>query len=281
MWKTRRMGTLLAAKTHRPWASIMKTVTVDVDRYPLLQVNVLAASKSWYIILSGPQFPDGFLRLVETDKTGHFSFDLKKMTALSGPQKMDVKIGVSQPGGTALEGVKVSFNKLAFLSRPSAAGQARSAPYAAPAQPGANDYYLFPSSRRDLDAWVESAKDGPQEVRFSVSKGLGIIRGELTPQNWGALRRPVTVDLDKYPLLKVHVLSSTRRWFLLVTHPGLPGGYLRLIETDKPGAYEFNLPKLTGLSKSQTFEFQMGVSDPSGVSVKGETMVFDRVYFTR
>ena len=91
----------------------------------------------------------------------------------------------------------------------------------------------------------------------------------------------MTVDLDARPTLKVNVLSCSKGWFLLVAHPRLSGGYVRLIETDKPGPYEFNIPKLTGLSGPQNFEVQIGVSDPGGVSIKGQNLVFETVRFKK
>src|SRR3989344_5355791 len=111
------IATLQSEKNGRPWGAVYQTAALNIDQYPILQIHVLSATKYWYLILSGPQFSGGYIRLTETKETGLFNFDIPKLTGLSGNQKFDVKIGVSDPTGEPLTDEKVTFDRFLFLSR--------------------------------------------------------------------------------------------------------------------------------------------------------------------
>lgn len=279
------VGTFEVKKSERPWVSVMKNADVDLERYPILSINVLAATKKWYLIVSGPQFPRGFVRLVETSETGQFNFDLRKLSNIPGKQKMYVKLGISHHTQGPLANERVSFDMLSFLAV-EPAGPRGGSPLPSDAKekirgPDDGTWPVFTASYEDMDQWKESYKDGPQEVRFSVKGGQGIVKGRLLQRSYGTLHRSVKADFDRYPFLEINVLSSSRNWFLLLAHPLLPQGIYRFIETDKPGRYRFNIPQLTGLTGEADVEIQIGVSDPGGCSIQGDTLVFDRLEFKK
>jgi hypothetical protein len=265
------------------WGSVYKTVSVDLDQHPLLEINVLSVSGSWYLILAGDQFPDGYIRLMESNETGRFSFDVPLLGEISGRQKFQVKVGVSNPGGGRLAGESVSFSKLAFQSRgasPADASPGRAA--RAPARPPrAEGLSLLDPAGADIDLWRESVGNAPPETRFSLKDGLGIVKGKNDKRNWGAAHRLVEVDLSAYPILEIGVLESSRQWYLILASPAISGGYVRLAEKTAPGAYNFDVPRLTGLTGIQEFDVQVGISYPEGNSIKGEWMVFDVLRFRK
>lgn len=278
LWSFEGLGILECQRSERSWGSLYRTVAVDLDRHPFLEINVLSASRRWYLILAGDQFPDGFLRLIETDGTGLFRFNVPEITRLKGLQKLDVKIGISDPAGAALANEKVFFDKFVFIATAAAPAPALASVFSgakkAPLSGGLN---LLDPSGKDLDLWQEFVKGGPHEVRFSVRNGLGIVKGKMNDRNWGAVHRDITADLSQFPVFEINVLDCSRSWYIIVESPGLNDGYYRLIDTQNIGLYEFDLPALTGLSGEQTFQIQIGVSYPESDSVKGEYVVFDRV----
>lgn len=280
----RGITTLEASDPERPWSAMYRPVSVNLDQHPILEIGVLSVSKQWYLILAGDQFDGGYTRLIESKDTGSFSFDIPKLTGLKGQQKFEVKIGVSDPEGTPLSGEKVVFDKLAFVARPDGASeQAAKVPAAKkrfkPRKDGS--FYVFDPSNENLDQWQEAAKDGPEEVRFDVHDGVAVVKGAIAERNWGAVHREVAVNLKRLPVLEIHVPACSKRWYLILANPRLPNGYVRLIETDKPGTYRFNIPKETGLEDIQVFDLQVGVSTPDSPSVKGEWMSFDTLRFCR
>ncbi len=284
---TRGIATLEVEKSEQPWAAIMKTVTVNLDRYPNLEVNVLASTKRWYLIVSGKQIKDGFVRLIESASPGHYIFDLQKLTQLSGTQKLEVKIGVSDPSASALAREELTFNMLAFLAPAptDALGEDTLLPTASigvlSQKQDESAYKIFTPNFDAIDLWLESYKGGPQEVRFNIENGLGIVKGEMSQRSWGAVHRDVKVDLSKYPALEITVLACSKSWFLLINNPALSEGTYRFIETDKPGVYRFNVAQLTGLSGEQDLEIQLGVSSPDSGSIKGSKLIFNRLEFKK
>jgi hypothetical protein len=267
------------------WCAMYRPIAVNLTQHPILQINVLSVSKQWYLILTGKQFEGGYLRLIESKDTGLFSFDLYKLANLSGPQKFEVKLGISDPEGKPLTKEKMIFDMLAFTARPDAGvsdGGAPSVKKAAKSK-AKNDgaFYIFDPSAENGDDWHENAKDGPEEVRFQVRDGVAVVKGAIAGRNWGAVHREVAVNLKRLSTLEVHVLGVSKRWYLILSHPKLPNGFVRLIETDQTGTFRFNIPKETGLEGIQVFDLQLGVSAPENPTVKGEWVSFDLLRFVK
>ena len=168
-WSHDGIATLEVLKTDRSWGALFKTVSVNLDRHPLLQINVLSATKKWYLIIGNPGIPNGYIRLIETDQTGSFTFDVSKVSNLTGRHKLDVKIGISGPDEENLINENVSFNKLIFTTRQQdhKRKSVSPSPQRNSNRQGTNDsqdtLILFHPDGTDIDLWEESLKDGPQE----------------------------------------------------------------------------------------------------------------------
>lgn len=281
LWSFEGVGTLRAKEANRSWGAVYRTMAVDLDQQPLLQINVLSAKGNWYLILAGEKIPKGYVRLTETGDTGLATFDVPALTGLKGSQTLVVKVGLSSQTGGPLKSEEVSFDKLLFTGRGEQTPAVRRLPAAArsplPAKaPG--DLDVFDPAGADVDAWQESAVDGPQEVRIQVKNGAALVKGRID-RNYGAASRRVTVDVDRHPFLDVRVLDCSKSWYVIVNSSRLPGGYARLVEMDKPGLFRLKLPKSADFSGLQTFDLLMGVSHPASSSIRGQWILFDMVRF--
>lgn len=289
LWSFEGVATIEAQQASRSWAAVYHPVSVDLSRQSVLQINVLSATKQWYLILVGPQFKKGFFRLIESKETGLFSFDIPKLTDLKDKQKFGIKIGVRDPSGKRVANERVSFDKLVFLGRESLqpAGEKKTPPQAfiqkekKAKSPSRDALAIFDPDHDNPDLWQESVKDGPLEVHYYEKEGMAIVKGEMDSQNYAAVHRQVTVDLDQFPWLAINVPSCSNQWYLILKNPSIPEGMTRFIESDKIGAFRFDVRERTGLSGMQTFDLQVGVSAPENWSVRGEWMAFDRLEFER
>ena len=282
------MTYLQTSKVERAWSSMYRTINIDLDQYPIFQVHVASVSKQWYLILAGVQFQGGYLKLIEANETGTFVFDLPLLSGLKGKQRIQLKLGVSDPGGQPLANESASLDQLIFVGRTTAddagdkydlvpelraAKRAKPKPYHGPV------HQILMPDKSDVDLLETSVKDGPLEVNFYQREGLGIVRGKLYDKNWGAVHRNVTVDLDRFPVLEINVLSSSKNWFLILASPSMKSKYARLAESKAPGNYQFDVQRKTELSGVQTFDLQIGVSAPENPSARGEWMAFDELRF--
>jgi len=95
------------------FGGIYQDVTVNLDKYPYLEVNVDSLVGMWYIILLNEDLKNAeqeesgskYVRVQpDTLTLGKFRYDLKKITGLSGLNTFRVKIGIST-------GVSESFNR--------------------------------------------------------------------------------------------------------------------------------------------------------------------------
>jgi hypothetical protein len=83
---------------------VYQDVTVDVDKYPALEIDVNSVSKMWYIILVCENLKDkevdfdnnNFVRLqFDTDRAGKHTYNLKALTGLTGEQSFRLKVGIA------------------------------------------------------------------------------------------------------------------------------------------------------------------------------------------
>jgi len=285
IWSHQGIATVEAIQSDQSWSSLHKTVSINLNIHPLLQIRVLSATKRWYLILSSPKMQNDYVRLIETDKKGLFTFDIPQLTQLSGHQKFDIKIGVSNPEAFTLSNERMSFNQLVFIERQPKTDSIRASKSSRKKikkfKKNNKEITLFIPDGTGVDLWKESFKNGPQEVRYSVKDGRGIIQGRMKSRNWGALSRNVAVDLERFPIIEIRVLSSSKKWYLLISNPKLKNGFERLIESEKSGSFQFHIPALTKLSGLQTLEIKLGVSHPGNSSIRGEWIVFDQLRFRK
>lgn len=104
---------------------VYQDLTVDLDKYPVMEIDVTSVSKKWYIILQSGKLQeketdfDGnqFVRVqFDTDRTGQHKFDLKTITGLSGEQTFRLKLGIATGDVyVPAEGVKMLFRTLRLV----------------------------------------------------------------------------------------------------------------------------------------------------------------------
>ncbi|MDP3787350.1 MAG: hypothetical protein Q8R05_07410 [Candidatus Omnitrophota bacterium] len=104
---------------------VYQDVTVDVNKYPVLEIDVNSASKMWYIIIGCENLKDKevdfdnnkFVRLqFDTDRVGKHTYNLKALTGLSGEQTFRLKVGVAT-GDVYIPavGIKMVFRSLKLV----------------------------------------------------------------------------------------------------------------------------------------------------------------------
>ncbi len=104
---------------------VYQDLTVNLDKYPVMEVDVNSVSKKWYIILQSDKLQgkeadfDGnqFVRIqVDTDRTGQHKYNLKNLTGLSGEQSFRLKVGVATSEVyVPVEGAKMLFRTFRFV----------------------------------------------------------------------------------------------------------------------------------------------------------------------
>ena len=107
------MAKIEGTSTKQSFGSVYQDVTVNLDKYPYLEVNVDSLVGMWYIILLNEDLKNAeqeeggskYVRIQpDTLLLGKFRYDLKKITELSGLTTFRFKIGIST-------GVSESFNR--------------------------------------------------------------------------------------------------------------------------------------------------------------------------
>lgn len=104
---------------------VYQDLTINLDKYPTLEIDVTSVTKNWYIIVQSDKLQgketdyDGnqFVRIqVDTDRTGQHRYNFKELTGLSGEQAFRLKVGVAT-GDVYIptEGVKMLFRTFRFV----------------------------------------------------------------------------------------------------------------------------------------------------------------------
>jgi len=92
---------------------IEKSITVDLDQYPILKIQIESVSVKWAIVLKGGSIPGGELEIVNSGTIGNFEYNVKTLTGLSGEQTFTLVIQVYNPGDYNI-GETVDFSNLKF-----------------------------------------------------------------------------------------------------------------------------------------------------------------------
>lgn len=107
------MAKIEGISVKQSFGSVYQDVTVNLDKYPYLEVNVDSLVGMWYIILLNEDLKNAeqeesgskYVRVQpDTLMLGKFRYDLKKTTGLSGLTTLRFKIGIST-------GLSESFNR--------------------------------------------------------------------------------------------------------------------------------------------------------------------------
>lgn len=118
-------ATIEGASPDKTFGSVHKNVSINVDEYPVLEIEVESINYYWYLIISGSQFHfdpavpnlgEGYVLLQEaTNRTGKLTYNIKKIAKLSGKQNFDLQLGVGRPAYSSNEGAVVVIKSLKFI----------------------------------------------------------------------------------------------------------------------------------------------------------------------
>lgn len=205
------------------WGSVGRTVTMDVDTDPILVVSVAATTGKWALKIT----PNGAGDIKVQDDTtavGTFAYDLHSLGVPSG--KATIKLFASGSGSA-------TFRALSIHARPG-----------------------FTDDFTDLGPWSTNVQSNNGATIAPAASGLGATVTSTSSSNFGAVARPITVDLTANPVLTVAVgpLSAGSQWALKLT--GADGyGDFATVQNDTPatGIFNYNLAALTGRTGQQTF----------------------------
>lgn len=255
------------------FAAMYQKLTLNVDKYPYIEIEVKDVSSHWYLIISGEEIKNGYVKIQEdTYKTGKLKYNVKNKLGLSGEITFDLQVGVSEPQGKSCDGLTISFRQLKFFNQSSLKKKK------------AVKYFDFLSDElyANIGDWYPGWGEGAERVTIKKEKDGVLIEGKEKNQTWEALHRNITLDIDKYPLLEVEVKSVTDQWFLIISSDKIKKGYIKIQEdTNKVGKFTYNLKKILGLTGQNDIVLQIGVSVSGKKKSAGSKVVLKKIQLSK
>lgn len=235
------LGIVTGTSLEESFGGVHKSVSVDLDRTPYLTLDVSASDGFWYLIVRNERIKDGYARVQQdSNAIGKHGYDLRQITGLKGRQEILIEVGVSSwADQKSNAGKKMSFKEFRMGAQP--VGMVPGALRAGPWQD------RWPDGK-DMDAMIRT-----QGESFTV---LG--RAKKVP--YGSVRRLVTVNLDKTPILEITPSSLKGLWYLEATGGDLKSPFKIQFDTALTGPQSYDLKRILGLSGERTFELLIGVS---------------------
>jgi hypothetical protein len=233
-------------------------VSVDLDSQNLrLELNVVANSLEWYLIVHNPDLPggQGYIYVQpETRQTGKVTYpisQLLKNLGMTGLAPLRFELGVSAYGGRATSSVQMAFDadssRLVVEGLPPAPGAGAAAVQTAVISPE------FPQA--------EQARVVVQTTGQQV-KVAGQNAGEVP---WGhASSLPVAVDVDKVNLyLSFSNVRELKGKYFIKLQPGAAESAIDVVhDTENREGERFNLSEIlrsAGLHGGQNIKVMIGV----------------------
>ena len=98
---------------NQSYGNIYRSLEVDLDETPYMELDAESATHNWYLILKGDQLPSGFVRIQpDTTQIGVMRYDLRLVTGLSGKQSFkEIQLGISTDGSAGNNGHKLVINR--------------------------------------------------------------------------------------------------------------------------------------------------------------------------
>ncbi len=252
---------------NQSYGCVYQPIDLDLDKTPFLEIDVEAASHHWYLLLKGDPLPNGWVKIQpDVDQTGPFQYDLRLALGLTGKQHFsELQLGVSTEGGAGgNKGQTLVINRLEAVS----------------AAESGDVLQLFGPQTRRLSGWRTVNDDrSPAGVDVLVSPDSVTIRGNRSTQSFGMMFRPLRLDFDKYTVFKIDVASVSHHWFMIMNHPELNKGYVRIQpDCNLAGPFYYDLPSIVGLKGAKDVRLQIGVcTNEESPSVLNETLTFREI----
>ncbi|MET9022498.1 hypothetical protein ABZV93_21210 [Actinopolymorpha sp. NPDC004070] len=91
-----RLTMTLPDAAPNPWGALSRTLTVDVDAYPVVTVDVTSVAGAWALKVNEGGAPVDTVLQGDTTATGAFSYDLRRITGWSGTRTFTLRLFVVQ-----------------------------------------------------------------------------------------------------------------------------------------------------------------------------------------
>ncbi len=91
-----RLTMTLPDSAPNPWGALSRTLTVDVDAYPVVTVDVISVAGAWALKVNEGDAPVDTVIQGDTTATGAFSYDLREITGWSGTRTFTLRLFVVQ-----------------------------------------------------------------------------------------------------------------------------------------------------------------------------------------
>lgn len=255
------------------FAAIYKHITIDLDAFPFLEIDVKKTSAKWFLIFSGEKIKNGYIRIqTDTDKKGKIKYNIKKKLGVKGELSFDLEMGVSVPDGTSCDGEEVIIKDLKFFG-PGVKGSVIGKDSG---NIDTKDYYdlLSADCYQNMGDWDTR---NAEAVLKKIKNKTAII-GKRKNQNYGAIYKNIILNLDDYPYIEIEVDQVSDHWYLILSGDKIKNGYLKIQpDTKKKGKKKYNIKQLLGLSGEINFDLQIGVASPSSKSCDGEKVILKKL----
>ena len=217
------------------YAMIHRTVTINVDTHPYLQLNVkaLSGAASWFVAA----YAGGTTYRIPawSSELGVSTIDLRRTTGFSGTVTFQLQIGVQGGAGQTVDIDWMHVGKYGF----------------------ADNFY-------DLSGWTVGSPNGGESA---ATDGERVTLRTGPNSSYAIMRRMLTVNLDDYSYIHVKATAATGDWHLVYRDTVQNVDYT-LYPSGSTGEYIFQIgAKTQGKDGEQTFELQVVANGGMNTSV--------------
>ncbi len=264
---------------NQSWEAIHKNITLDLDEYPFLEIEVKSVSHQWFLIISGNNIKKGYVKIQpDIKKIGIFKYDIKKLLKLKGEINFTLQIGVSVLNKNSCYGASVHIKKLSFFGKASLLKKKYKKKKKTLIDPDNYLDLLGDELYENMSDWYPGWGDGPERITIQTIKKETVIEAKLENQNWEGIHKNITLDLDEYPYLEIDVKSVSDYWFLVISSDKIKQGYIKIQpDTIRIGKIKYNIKKLLGLTGEVNFVLQIGISKPKAKNCAGSKVVLKKL----
>jgi hypothetical protein len=247
------------------YGSVWKKMTVDLTQTPILSIDVSNVNGFWFMIVKNQKIKQGYVKVQpDTNVTGKQAFDLRSITGLSGRQEMEIDLGVSSGKAEPNLGKTVTFKDVKLESPVSAA---------------AAGIVTVPGAMR-ASPWMNKWPDNsPTGASATEENGQVKVVGNSAKLPYGVVKRIVSVDLDRNPVLKITPVSASNLWYLEAMGGNIKQPVKIQPDTADVSPQMYNLKEVLGLAGEQSFELLIGVASGTEEANNGKEAVFKDLSF--
>ncbi len=258
---------VIGTSTSLFYGMVYQNIEWDLDKYPILEIEVTACNAAWYLVIQNPNIEDGFSKndYIKPEKgtkaVGKRAYNIRKATGLNGVRRIRLELGIATSERPANKGLSFTFSSLKLVS------SSRAKKIKVVAQKGLSEAEEAALEKATLETsvlgWSNRAENGGSSgahLQKTEDEKIKLI-GDYPHQCYGCVNKELTVDFEEYPKLEIKVGRLTANMYVIFSGPQFRGGYHRLEYISKPGRYIYDLAgKFNYLKGPQTFILKLGVT---------------------